>query len=361
MQRRRIHGSLGLGVTMHRGLEFTLLAVFSVVSAAPCWPQSRPSNPGTTPRVFYIRGSVRTSDDGRIVEMAKVELKRSTGEVILTTFTRSNGDFEFAGLPNGVYYVVIEEKDFEPVREAVEIYNSSRPGVFIFLKRPLVIGAVEPGITVSAHELTLSRGAREAVQKGIERLYTKKDAKGSLEQFRRAVAAEPSYYEAYKHMGVAHMRLGETAEAEEALRKSIDLSGGRYPEAYFTLAQLLSNNERFGDAEPIARRGVELDGNAWQGHYELARALVGLNRLDMAEKSAIEARTRKPDYAPLHLVLANIHIRKHDYPGLLQDLESYLKLEPQGPNSDKARAMRETVQRNLASAQGHPGAAPPKP
>ena len=361
MLRHRIRGSLELGVAMHRGLALVLLAVFLLLRVAPCWPQARPSNPGTSPRVFSIRGWVRTSDDGRTVEMTKVELKRLTGEVILTTFTRSNGDFEFSGLPNGVYYVVVEEKGFEPIREAVEIYNSSRPGIFLFLKRPLIISLGEPGNTVSAHELTLGRGAREAMQKGIERLYTKQDAKGSLTQFRRAVAAEPSYYEAYMQMGVAHMRLGETAEAEQALRKSIDLSGGRYPDAYFTLAQLFSNNERFTDAEPIARRGVELDGNAWQGHYELARALVGLNRLDVAEKSAMEARTRRPDYAPLYLVLANIHIRKHDYPGLLQDLDSYLKLEPQGPNSDKARAMRETVQRGLANAQDTPGAAPPKP
>ena len=199
------------------------------------------------------------------------------------------------------------------------------------------------------------------MQKGVDRLYGKQDSKGSLKHFQRAVAEVPSYYEAYLQMGVAYMRLEQAAEAEQAVRKSIELSEGRYSEAHFALAQLLSNADRFAEAEPVARRGVELDGDAWQGHYELARALVGLNRLDAAEKSAQEARTRKPDFAVVYLILANIHIRKRNYPVLLQDLDGYLKLEPSGPMSDKARQMRESVQRALADPQTAQSPGPTKP
>ncbi len=346
---------------MNRRLAVFVLSVSPLLGAVPCRSQGRPPAGNIAPRTFYIRGSLRTSDEGRAIEMVRVDLKRLTGEVIATTFTRSNGEFEFSGLPNGVYYILVEQTGYEPIRESVEILNSSRPGVFLFLKRPLVLGASEPGNIVSAHELTLPRKAREAMRKGTERLYDKQDLKGSLVHFQRAVTEAPSYYEAYLQMGMAYMRLGQTAEAEQALRKSIEVSDGRYSEAYFTLAQLFSNNDRFTDAEPLARRGIELDANSWKGHYEMARALMGLNRLDDAEKSAREARTHKPDFSPLYLVLANIHIRKRDYPALLQDLDSYLKLEPNGPMSDKARQMRESVQRALANAQSAPSAAPPKP
>ena len=345
---------------MRRGLTPFVFAVFSLLSAVSASAQVRPPSGNVTPRTYYLRGSVRTSDDGRPMEMIKVDLKRMTGEVIGTTFTRSNGEFEFNGLRNGMHYLVVEEKGYEPVRESVEIFHSSRPGLLIFLKRPIVVVSSEPGNIVSAHELSLPRRAREAMQKGMDRL-GKQDLKGSLIQFQRAVAAVPTYYEAYHQMGVAHMRLGQATEAEQALRKSIELSEGRYSEAYFPLASLLSNQQRFGEAETLTRQGLGLDGNAWQGHYELARALVGLNRVDDAEKSAREARTRKPDFPPLHLVLANIHIRKRDYPALLEDLDTYLKLEPSGPLSDKARQMREAVGRALVNAQNAPSATPPKP
>jgi len=340
--------------------RFVLLA-FALLSGVPCHGQARPPSSSAAPRTFSIRGSVRNSDDGRAVEMVKVDLKRMTGEVVGTTFTRSNGEFEFAGLPNGLYIIVVEEKDFEPIRERVEILNSSVPGMFVFLRRPLVPSVSEPGSTVSAHELSLPRKAREAMQKGMQRLYEKQDAKGSLAQFQRAVAEVPSYYEAYLQMGIAYLRLGQTADAEQALHKSIKLSEGRYADAHFALAQMLSDNERFAEAEPPVRRGLELDPNAWQGHYELARALLGLNRLDAAEKSAMQARTRKPDFPLLHLVLANIHIRKGDYPALLEDLDSFLKLDPNGPMSEKARQMREQIQRALAHAGNTPAGAPPKP
>ena len=78
---------------------------------------------------------------------------------------------------------------------------------------------------------------------------------------------------------------------------------------------------------------------------------MGLNRVETAQKIAEEARKRNPDYPLLHLLLANIHIRKRDYPALLGDLDTFLKLEPNGPTSDQVRQTREKVQRALANAQ----------
>src|SRR5437879_10902584 len=192
--------------------------------------------------------------------------------------------------------------------------------------------------------------ARKAFQKGLERR-SKEDPAGSLVHFQRAVAEFPSYYEAYHQMGLAYMHLGQTAQAEQAFQKAIDLSQGRYPEALFSLASLPSNHQRFSEAEPLVRRGLELDGSSWYGQFELARALMGLNRVEPAQKIAEEARKHNPDYPLLHLFAANIHIRKRDYPALLGDLDTFLKLEPNGPTSDQVRQTREKVQRALANAQ----------
>ncbi|HJY86674.1 MAG TPA: tetratricopeptide repeat protein [Candidatus Acidoferrales bacterium] len=336
------------------------LLLLLLAASVSSWPQGRPPSNTLSNRTFQIQGSLRREEGNQTVEMVRVDLKKLTGEVVSTSFTRSNGEFQFAGLSSGTYYLVIEEKGYEPIREAIEIINSSRLGVYLFLKRPLELGAPQPGHTVSARELTIPRKAREALEKGMGRLYDKKDPKGSLSFFQRAVTELPSYYEAYEQMGMANMFLGQTAEAEQAFRKSIEASENKYAAAYFRLASLFSDNRRYAEAEPVARQGLALDSSPWSGHFELARALLGLKRPDDAEKSAAQARTRKPDFPPLHLLLANIHIQKHDYPAIVEDLDTYLKLVPNGPMSEQARETREKVKGIMARAQNTP-AAPTKP
>ena len=311
----------------------------------------------------YLRGSlsgrVLFEADNRAAEGVKVTLSFSSGPLVATVFTGSNGLFEVPGLSSGIYVIVIEEPDYEPIREAVQMDVSARPCVLLYLKRTNSALSSQASYAVSVRELSIPPKARKAFQKGIER-WAKKDPAGTLAHFQRAVAELPSYYEAYYQMGLVYMRLGRAAEAEEAFQKAIDLSQSRYPLALFGLASLLSENNRFSEAEPLARRGLELEGNSWYGQFELARALMGLNQVDAAEKSAHEARTLKRDFPPLHLVLANIHIRKGNYPALLQDLDTYLKLEPNSPASEQARQMREKVRRALANAPSA-APAPPKP
>jgi tetratricopeptide (TPR) repeat protein len=241
----------------------------------------------------------------------------------------------------------------------VEIYNVGRAGVFLFLKRAADLFSA-PGKTISVREMQIPGKARDALHKGIERLHEKQDYKGSLNFFQRAVAQYPGYYQAYYEIGLAYLRLNQLTESEQALRKSIELSQGHYAEAYFLLASILSNKQEFAEAQTLARQGLELDGNAWQGYFEMARALFGQNQFETAEKNALQARMRKPDFPLTHLLLANLHLRKRDYPSLLEDLDTYLKLEPNGTMSEQARGMRDKVQQALTNASA-PASPPPKP
>src|ERR1700676_5166464 len=97
------------------------------------------------------------------------------------------------------------------------------------LSMPLLTSAQspEPRSVVSVRELSIPPKALHAFQKGIERL-EKDDPPGRLPHFQRAIAGFPTYYEAYFEIGMAELKLSRAAEAEQALRKSIELSGGDY-------------------------------------------------------------------------------------------------------------------------------------
>jgi tetratricopeptide (TPR) repeat protein len=211
-------------------------------------------------------------------------------------------------------------------------------------------------LEIHAH---VAEKAREAFEKGWKLLYEKSAPEKSLAQFQRAIDQYPPYYEAYAQTGVADYRLARFSEAEKALRRSIEISAEKYPDALFLLAQMLNDQERFKEAEPPARQAIVAGDASWHGHFELARALVGLKRGAEAEASARRAKELKPDNPQVYLVLANAHIQQQKISSVVQDFDEYLKLEPNAPGSDQIRQRRDRMREGLQRAQ--PTANSPKP
>jgi tetratricopeptide (TPR) repeat protein len=214
--------------------------------------------------------------------------------------------------------------------------------------------------TVSLRELGIPPKALRAFEQGIERL-AKEDPSGSLPHFQRAISEYAGYYEAYDRMGAADLKLWRVAEAEQAFRKSIDLSGGQYAHPLIALGAILDDQERFAEAMKVIRGGLDLDPESWTGHYYLGLALFGLNRLKEAENSAREVLLRKADFPKAHILLADIHSREKNFDSLLNDLNEYLKLAPNGPDSGWAKTLRDSVQRMIFQSRDASALAQPQP
>ncbi len=219
------------------------------------------------------------------------------------------------------------------------------------LSLPLLSSAqsTESKYAVSVRELSIPSKALRAYEQGAL-LLLRNDAAGSLPHFQRAVEEFAGYYEAYYEMGVANLKLLRTVEAEQAFRKSIDLSGGQYARSVLALGAVLDYREQFAEAEKVVRKGLDLDPASWSGHYYLARALYGLNRLEEAEKSVREAIRQKANSVEALRLLADIHCAEKDYRALLNDLDIYLKIDPDSPSAIRARALRDVAERMLAES-----------
>jgi tetratricopeptide (TPR) repeat protein len=103
----------------------------------------------------------------------------------------------------------------------------------------------------------------------------------------------------------------------------------------------------FSEGEKTIRRGIELSPDSWLGHYELGRALLNQDRIEDAEKAALQARSLAPNAAIIYRLLSNIHLRQKNYPALLDDIDAYLKLDPGSPAGIRAKQMREEVQQKI--------------
>jgi tetratricopeptide (TPR) repeat protein len=218
----------------------------------------------------------------------------------------------------------------------------------------------ESNNAVSVRELRIPPKALRAFEQGIERL-AKKDPAGSLPYFQRAISEYAGYYEAYDRLGTADLKLWRLPEAEQAFRKSIEVSGGQYAHPLLALGAILDDQKKFVEAVTVLRNGLGLDPDSWTGHYYLGLALFGLNRLEEAGESARETLARKSDFPRAYLLLADIHCREKDYQSLVSDLNEYLKLAPDGPDSGWAKDLRESAQRITIQSPSSVALAQPQP
>ena len=342
-----------------RFLSFLLLAV-AFVAISPAFAQfpgqqnPREAGPDTREtRQFYVRGWVSDAVTHRRIENVRVELRATTGPIVGTDFTRGNGDFEFPNVPEGSYSLTAVANDYLTTTQEVQVVFGPVMGLDVEMRpEPDAKHEAQTGASkISVRELSIPHKAQEDMKSGLNLLYQKSDYKGSIKQFEKAIKEYPDYYEAYAAMGIAYIGLKDNETAEQTLRKSVEVSHEQYVDGYCMLADLLSNNKRFSDAEPIARKGVDLDAESWKANSELARALLGLNRPADAEPNALKAAKLVPQNPQMHLLLADVHMGEQNYPALLEDLNEYLKLDPNGPAAEQARKQRDQVQQYLASSQ----------
>jgi Carboxypeptidase regulatory-like domain/Tetratricopeptide repeat len=326
-------------------------------------PTKQPSRPniGTSiPHSFSVSGMVSDAESHTKINGVRVELRSFTGGTVASGFTSGDGNFQIENVAQGSYQVVVDEMGYQTASQRVDV-EGPVSGLYIELRVVHSAGTMVSGSpTVSTRELSIPRKARDDMGKGLALMNGKSDYQGSIKDFQRAIQEYQDYHEAYAQMGVAYLHLGNNASSEQALRKSLELSQNKDVDALFWLATLMSDASRFADAEILAREAVELNPNSWQSNSQLARALLGLNRLEEAEKSAQAAVKLRPDNPVLYLIQANIHEQLQDDAALLDDLNNYLKLAPSGPFAGQVRQQKEQVQQELGNAQGAPASPPSK-
>jgi len=297
-----------------------------------------------------ICGTVLLKTDHHAVSQVAVSLKSHAAGIFRSVLTDFEGRFEVRGLPRGTYEIAVDEPGYEPAQTSAQLDGSS-PKLVLYLKSSNMTQAERKKYTVSVRELKIPGQARQEYEKGLGSLQ-KKDLAVSVNHFRKAVQAFPEYYEAYYHMGVVATKLAHMDEAKSAFQRAIDLSGGTYPWAEFGFGYLLYVEGKPEEAVTIVRKGLELDESSPEGYLILGMAQLRLDRQDEAERSAREALLRNPNFARAYLVLSDVYARKHEYRAQLQGLDTYLRLEPNGAESERVRQVREVVLKILAKA--HP-------
>ncbi len=305
-----------------------------------------------------LTGTIYTEKGDHPILHANVRLCDGGGNMLEETITGDSGDFAFRGLPRRNYILQVSAVGFESNSTSVDLSFNSDRGIPIYLK-PTAAAASEsaPAASISAHEMSIPKAARDLVTSGEKKFYVDKNTEGGMADFRSAIAAAPGYYEAYYQIALADATLGKKPEAEASLRKSIEVSQDSYGEAEVGLGTMMLERGDTAQGEKAVRRGIELSPNFWLGHYELGRALFTENKLSDALKSAEQAKSLAPSAPIVYRLLSNIHLRRNDYPALLADIDAYLKLDPDSPAGIRAKQLRDLVAQKVGAAKSTPAVA----
>ena len=300
---------------------------------------------------FTISGNVYYGDGNQAAAHVMVRLQDSEGETRQQEETTDSGGFEFQRLGGGTYTLLVDVQGYQRVAASVDLSYMPEKSVVIRLRSLTSEKETVAATSVSAHELSMPEKARHLMSAGKKKLYAEKNAQGALDDFQSAIAAAPGYYEACNQAGMAYLSLGRRDDAEASFRKSIELSGDRYSEAEVGLGTLMLDRRDFAQGEKAVRRGVELNPDYWLGQYELGRALLNLDKVAEALQAADQAKSLAPSAAIVYRLLSNIHLRQKDYPALLADIDSYIKLDPDSAAGIRAKQLREQVVQKLDTAE----------
>jgi tetratricopeptide (TPR) repeat protein len=268
----------------------------------------------------------------------------------LTTVTDRDGSFRFTSLRPDQYTVIVEAgPEFERASDNVSIGNSgSTPAqgnpfqlaiplayqIQIYLRPKNSTGQPGPANTVLAD---VPASARELFRQALENGRTGKHEK-AIEQLQSAISQAPRFALAYNELAVQYLKLGRAAQAIDTLKEALAINPGDFTlRLNYGIAFL--NQKRFETAETELRLALQ-NQNAVSpaAHYYLGLALINQQKVDLAQtefESVI--RNGGDKLATAHKYLGGIYWRNKKYRAAADELEKYLKLEPQAPDAEKLR------------------------
>lgn len=184
-----------------------------------------------------------------------------------------------------------------------------------------------------------SQQAMDALNKGQELLFTKHDIQGSIVSFKKVVELDPEYIHGYLLLGNAYMQARQWTDAQAIFEKAARLQP-KNPAPLLGLGAALNQQQDWSGALKPLQQSLKLE-DAAETHFELARSLMGLERLSEAELHVRICLEMNKRYALPHVLMGDIYLHLYEnVEAALAEYEQYLQLDPDGPS---AASVKQTI------------------
>jgi tetratricopeptide (TPR) repeat protein len=168
--------------------------------------------------------------------------------------------------------------------------------------------------------LPMAKGKnRLAVLEQIAGAYDKANMRDkAIAAYQQAIEAEPQKAGLYNNLGNVYAESGDLDKAKAQFQKAAELDPTQASQYYFNLGAVLYNTGKMDDSAKAFQKAIDIDPKYANAYFWLGQALLG--KATTGEGGKVEAA-----------------------PGTREAFETYLKLDPNGPNAETAKALLQTI------------------
>lgn len=310
-----------------------------------------------------IRGKVRNAA-GVNVARTSVTLERN-GAMVEQTVTNNEGDFNFGGLTDTSYTVVVASPDYNTASESVEFVrstSSNEPGELRTVEITLTTkDGIRPPRAGINFVQDVPSAARAAFEAGLKFSRENRPA-DAIASYQNAIKLFPNYFN-------AHLTLANEFAKQNRLQEAItDLEAARLANpkddrVYDLFARVMMQQRKYAVAARIYAEAARLAPLELQ--YLLAQGTALIEQaglIDPATKSkpALEERSfalteaervlllslkQNERFADAHLQLARVYEKRGEPSRAATELEKYLRKTPNAKNAEQIKAAIKTLKR----------------
>lgn len=249
-----------------------------------------------------------------------------------------NGNYIIGTLPKSGQYLVVASKDGvgeDEARVAVKIGNFTTTNF-----------KLSRAARVSEEQAKKNAEIKKFFEAGVTAAQAG-NHQGAVEAFTSAATAMPTCADCYFNVAVSQQMLKNSAAAEAAFKKAIELRPN-YPEAYNALAALYTADKKMDEAAAASAKAAELSvaagggGNA-DSLYSAGVGLWNANKFPEAGSTFEAAIKVNPNHADSHFMLGKVNLNLGKLKEAAMEFEMYLKLEPTGKNAAEAKTTYEAL------------------
>jgi len=307
---------------LYRGV---LALAVALVFSAPAFAQG------------IVKGKV-VDEKGQPVADAKVTIQGAARNA--ETKTNNKGEFVQVGLQSGAYTVTVTKEKLIAAQK-VNVTQGT-PAEANMTLVPQATAGMSPE----------QKAIQEAAGAAIEALRAGRDDE-AIEKLNDVVGKLPSCSDCYYNLGLAYTHKQQWAEAEAALKKSIELKPTN-PDPYNGLANVYNAQKRFDEALAMNQKATELSGStagAGGGNAEAIynQGVVLFNAGKYADaKTQFENATKAdPNNANAFYQLGMTDLNLGQIPDAVAALETFMKLAPNDPKAAQVQGSLPALQQMI--------------
>jgi tetratricopeptide (TPR) repeat protein len=315
--------------------------------------------------IFLFSALAFPQDNGRVIGQVRVvrgdfpshavmvELQLH-GATVTSMYTDGEGRFGFYELQSNLYHVIVNDADYYPVDEQVNLnLMESQFAMAQIQLRPRekknadpldkqVAGSNPFIVDTAEYNKRFPKKAVKEYDKGLEaEQQGKKDA--AVEHYEASLKVAPDYYPAHNNLGILYLGNSDFKSAEEQFRDAVRLDQNE-AQAYFNLSNVLILTRRFAEAQITLAQGLQRRPDSAFGNFLQGCLYDQTGMLSAAENSLENALRLDPKMPQVHLQLVNLYLQQNRRPDAIKQLQAFLQDFPNAPAAPKAREILNKLQ-----------------